>query len=493
VTRLDGSLLATIGSGAIGRADGDYAAAEFNMPQGMALDRDNNLYVADTGNNAVKEILAVNGGIPASPTIITLGSGFNSPSGVAVDRAGNVFVADSGNSAAKEILAVNGSIPSAPTILTLETNAPATFVAIDGSGNIYFSGAYGPVAELLAVNGSVPASPTVKLIGPTSSHSGVAVDASGNVYVADGQSTVSEILAVNGSIPSTPTIMTLSNALHYPAGLSADSRGNIYIADSGNSRIAMLDFADAPNLTFAPTAVGSTSVDSPQLVAITNAGNAPLSFPIPLAGTNPSVGANFTIGNGSTCPMLSPSSYQAGILPPGTGCMMPVRFTPTTLGALSSSLVFTDNNLNAAAPNFTSSTSAFSPSASFLERMEATMSGIEGTVAVASRKAYSPLSAGTIRAVWPQMTQPTVCTISVMRSVGGRLWKPGMESSLSSVPPVMPRPRPEEALRGSAISSNADNQSLLDCSSTAPANSRGVRRKLSTSLRTVIWAPHSGQ
>ena len=41
------------------------------------------------------------------------------------------------------------------------------------------------------------------------------------------------------------------------------------------------------------------------------------------------------------------------------------------------------------------------------------------------------------------MTQPTLWTSSVMRPVGSRVWKPGMESSLSSVPPVMPRPRPE--------------------------------------------------
>ena len=35
------------------------------------------VFVADTYNNAVKEILAVNGSIPANPTINTLGSGFD--------------------------------------------------------------------------------------------------------------------------------------------------------------------------------------------------------------------------------------------------------------------------------------------------------------------------------------------------------------------------------------------------------------------------------
>ncbi|MEO7064301.1 MAG: hypothetical protein ABI082_11095, partial [Dokdonella sp.] len=41
-------------------------------------------------------------------TIVNLGSGFNQPYGVAVDSRGNVFVADTGNNAVKEILAVGG-------------------------------------------------------------------------------------------------------------------------------------------------------------------------------------------------------------------------------------------------------------------------------------------------------------------------------------------------------------------------------------------------
>ena len=55
------------------------------------------VFVADTVNNAVKEILP-NG------MIKTLGSGFNQPEGVSVDASGNVLVADTFNNAAKEIL-----------------------------------------------------------------------------------------------------------------------------------------------------------------------------------------------------------------------------------------------------------------------------------------------------------------------------------------------------------------------------------------------------
>ena len=55
VTRLDGTLLDTIGAGSTGRADGDYATAQFNRPQGMAVS-DDTLYVADTENHLLRKI-----------------------------------------------------------------------------------------------------------------------------------------------------------------------------------------------------------------------------------------------------------------------------------------------------------------------------------------------------------------------------------------------------------------------------------------------------
>ena len=55
VTRLDGSLRETIGTGARGRDDGSFDRATFYRPQGMALDGDT-LYVADTENHLVRQI-----------------------------------------------------------------------------------------------------------------------------------------------------------------------------------------------------------------------------------------------------------------------------------------------------------------------------------------------------------------------------------------------------------------------------------------------------
>jgi DNA-binding beta-propeller fold protein YncE len=55
VTKLDGTLLYAVGSGARGRADGDFARATFDGPQGLALDGDT-LYVADTRNHLIRRV-----------------------------------------------------------------------------------------------------------------------------------------------------------------------------------------------------------------------------------------------------------------------------------------------------------------------------------------------------------------------------------------------------------------------------------------------------
>ncbi len=55
VTDFDGKLLETIGSAAAAAKDGDYAAASFNRPQGLALDG-GSLYVADTENNLIRRV-----------------------------------------------------------------------------------------------------------------------------------------------------------------------------------------------------------------------------------------------------------------------------------------------------------------------------------------------------------------------------------------------------------------------------------------------------
>ncbi|MCI0338578.1 MAG: redoxin domain-containing protein [Acidobacteria bacterium] len=53
ITSLDGMVMDVIGDGAIGTKDGAFAEAEFNHPQGMALDGET-LYICDTENHLIR-------------------------------------------------------------------------------------------------------------------------------------------------------------------------------------------------------------------------------------------------------------------------------------------------------------------------------------------------------------------------------------------------------------------------------------------------------
>lgn len=55
ITKLDGTLVETIGTGGVGAQNGAFAGATFNRPQGLALDGDQ-LYVADTENHLLRRL-----------------------------------------------------------------------------------------------------------------------------------------------------------------------------------------------------------------------------------------------------------------------------------------------------------------------------------------------------------------------------------------------------------------------------------------------------
>ncbi len=98
----------------------------FVQPYGVAVDANANVYVAEAGTgNAVKEILAAGGYTTVNTLFSGDAAGYPDPWDVAVDAEGNVYVAnyhsipDADAGSVYEILAVDGSIPPSPTIVTL--------------------------------------------------------------------------------------------------------------------------------------------------------------------------------------------------------------------------------------------------------------------------------------------------------------------------------------------------------------------------------------
>jgi sugar lactone lactonase YvrE len=205
-------------AGAGGTSDGIGPASSFNAPSGLAFDSFGNLYVADSGNNTIREItpngavttLAGLAGTPGSADGAVATATFNSPSGVAVDGSGNVYVADSGNNTIREL------VPSAGTVSTLAGTAGVPGDA-DGTG---------PLASF-----NLP--------------TGIAVDNSGNVFVADSDNeTIREVspsglvttLAGAAGLPGSSDGTGSAARFNAPMGLAA-SAGNLYVADSANNTI----------------------------------------------------------------------------------------------------------------------------------------------------------------------------------------------------------------------------------------------------------------
>ena len=92
------------GGASEGYQDGAGASAAFDTPSGLAIDRGGNLYVADTGNNRIRKITPegtvstiAGDGVAGHADGVGVAARFNAPIGVAVDLNDNVYVADTYN------------------------------------------------------------------------------------------------------------------------------------------------------------------------------------------------------------------------------------------------------------------------------------------------------------------------------------------------------------------------------------------------------------
>ncbi|MEI6716024.1 MAG: HYR domain-containing protein, partial [Verrucomicrobiota bacterium] len=285
--------------GVSGREDGTGVSARFFHPVGLALDGNGNIYVADSDNHTIRKITSsgVVTTLAGSPRVSgsaddTGGAArFYRPNGVAVDGNGNIYVADSGNRTIRKITSggvvttlagsagVLGSVDGTGSAALF--NYPAS-LCVDGSGSVYVvdngnhtirkitSGVVTTLAGSAGVPGSVDGTGSAALFNyPV----GVCLDGSGSVYVADsGNNTIRKItsggvvttlagsVGVSGSVDGTG-----STALfNYPVGVAVDGGGSVYVADSGNCTIRKITSIGVVT-TLAGTAgvSGSSSVANP--------------------------------------------------------------------------------------------------------------------------------------------------------------------------------------------------------------------------------------
>jgi outer membrane protein assembly factor BamB len=137
-------------AGADGSSDGTQGDASFRSPTGICIDGAGYLYVSDTDNSTIRKIspsgvvttLAGWAQNPGDTDALGTSAQFNAPNGIAVDTAGTVYVADTANGKVRKV--GPAKLVSTLTVLVDGNRVNASFrnawgVAVDAAGTVYVS------------------------------------------------------------------------------------------------------------------------------------------------------------------------------------------------------------------------------------------------------------------------------------------------------------------------------------------------------------------
>ncbi len=281
------------GNGSAGYSgdNGQAISATFNNPSSVAIDKFDNLYIADAVNHVIRKINSVTGVITTVAGSNSIGfSGDNGlatqaklsfPYGVAVDTIGNLFIADRDNNRIRMVNKVTGIITTiAGTGATgysgdggVATSAKLhfpSFITLDKVGNVYFSQSQNIVRKIdmttniistVAGNGNYSG---VNMIGAFSGDGGqatlaeldrpfdIVVDGQYNLFIADyGNNRIRKVnlpsgvittIAGNGNSAFTGDGgLAINASLSMPWGLGIDQNEGLYITDVGNQRVRKID------------------------------------------------------------------------------------------------------------------------------------------------------------------------------------------------------------------------------------------------------------
>jgi sugar lactone lactonase YvrE len=201
----------------VGYADATGTAARFNKPYGVAVDKDDNVYVADSENYRVRKIT------PAGAVSTLAGSGvqgtedgvgaaarFNRLHGLAVDKNGNVYVADGSR------------------VRKITPAGEVTTLAGDGEG---FIDGKGTEARFSSV-------------------SDLAVDANGYLYATDLDNNCVRRITPSGVVTTLAGTGAGGGAdgagnaatFNLPGGIDIDAEGNLYLVDMQGCTLRKITF-----------------------------------------------------------------------------------------------------------------------------------------------------------------------------------------------------------------------------------------------------------
>ncbi len=278
-----------------GSEDGTGAAARFRNPLGVAAAANGNVFIADFGNDTIRQIMP--SGIVTTLAGSALNPGYIDAMGtaarfgklgdIAIDASGDLLVADSGNGLVRAV-SPSGQVTTRlarDSVVTIATAAGggyflgrslhldatyeisvyagtpySVFERIDVAGNVtflagrsvappsfMFADGPGNQAIIRATGGSSLDSASYSY--QYENGAGIVADGAGNLYVADTFNcsirriaTDGFVTTIAGALPSTPSCGSAdgtgaTSRFNRPEGLAFDGSGNLYVADTGNHTI----------------------------------------------------------------------------------------------------------------------------------------------------------------------------------------------------------------------------------------------------------------
>ncbi len=279
-----GDIATVAGTGARGYAGdgGASTSANLDTPYGLFVDLSGDIFIADTDNAAIREVVAATGfiqtvaGTPLTPGFSGDGgpstsSELNSPSGVIGDSAGNFFIADTDNQRIRELV-------------------PAIFVVVT------------PISENVAVSTQQQYTATVT----GNSNTSVTWQVNG---VVGGNSTVGTI-STTGLFQAPATIPT-------PATVTITAVSNADNTTSGSAQATIVPVGDAVNVavtTNPPVTEVYTSTLQAFIATVTGTTNTAVTWQVNgVTGGNATVGTIDTSGN-YTGPAAVPTSNPTVVI-----------------------------------------------------------------------------------------------------------------------------------------------------------------------------------
>jgi uncharacterized protein (TIGR03437 family) len=210
------------GSGAAATLDGPLLSAQFNTPEGLALDRNDVLYVAESGGHRIRRVSSQTAQVDT-----IAGSVYGTTDGVAPLQARFAFPVKVALDEQRSTLYVVENGMNRVRRITLQPGGLAQTIV--GTGTRGSTGDNGPGLQ-----------------ATLDSPRGIAVEPSGNVLILEqfGQrvrrwnQVTGIVTAFIGTRHYSPDgVPAASAALFWPYGLAADNAGNLYLGETSNNLI----------------------------------------------------------------------------------------------------------------------------------------------------------------------------------------------------------------------------------------------------------------